>query len=78
MDISSFIQTKLRKACEQKKAAQDNFLTAASTCPARIHMASFPEGISPSHCVHVALIRARGDYKHPKGHYYRHGLCMTL
>lgn len=65
---SSSENTKLGKAqaCEQKKSTQENFTTAASACPARIHMASFPEGISPSHCVLATLIRANGDYEHSR------------
>lgn len=54
------------QACEQKKSTQENFITAASTCPARIHTASFPKGISPSHCVLATLIRANGDYEHSR------------
>lgn len=74
LDVCSSLQKMgLGKAqvCEQKKSTQDNFIPAASACPARIHMAPFPEGTSPSHCVLVTPLRAGGDYKHPKGHCYR-------
>lgn len=67
---SSLQKMELGKACERNKSTQDNFIQAVSACPARIHMAPFPEEIYPSHCVFVIPIRARGDYKHPKGHYY--------